>query len=246
MPCPRRAIVSLSLLIAACADTLDLELFDPGRPALRYEFTGIGSDVRDSAGSAHARAVGGALLAGAGSLRLDGNDDYVELPAYVLSTRSSATIVAWIEWYGGVCWQRVFDFGSIDDAEGWPSNAPMSVFMTPSACSDGSYFAKAQAGANNAMLRAQSPLPQDRLVQVALALDSTRHRAALFLDGVEVTEADMPVALSELKDVHNMLGGSQWEDDPYARIRYEEFRIYDRALSAAQLAHLARIGPHEL
>ncbi|HVZ36514.1 MAG TPA: LamG-like jellyroll fold domain-containing protein, partial [Polyangiaceae bacterium] len=189
-------VATWSLLAAGCPGSVDVDLFDPGTPVLRYDFTGFGTEIRDSIGSAHAHAVGGALLAGTGGLRLDGAGQCIELPSPLVSRFHSATIVAWLEWFGGACWQRVFDFGSSDGAAGWPNNAPMSLFMTPSACSDGSFFAKGQAGTPNFMLRSGSPLPQDRLVQVALSVDGERRRAALFVDGAEVASATVPFALN--------------------------------------------------
>jgi Concanavalin A-like lectin/glucanases superfamily len=49
--------------------------------------------------------------------------------------------------------------------------------------------------------------------------------------------------LSQVKDDNNWLGRSQWAPDPLFQGVYDEFRIYSKALSAAQIAEDFARGP---
>src|SRR4030042_6905683 len=79
---------------------------------------GSGTTARDSAAAAnHAtlqgnpRGVAGQV---AGALKLDGADDYVQLPiGQLIGALSDSTIAMWVNFSGqGGAWQRVFDFGT--------------------------------------------------------------------------------------------------------------------------------------
>src|SRR6478609_5796056 len=100
----------------------------------RYSFDGEGQRVLDSVGTADGSLQGGAVLDGAGHATLDGVDDYVNLPNGLVSHLTDVTLVAWLAWNGGSCWQRVFDFGSTDSGEDNVGNATTSLFATPKRC----------------------------------------------------------------------------------------------------------------
>lgn len=229
----------------AARDAQTLADADAG-PIVRYTFEGRGEIVRDSVGEAHARCMGGAQLSGTGSLQLDGVDDYVDLPNGLLSRLRSATLVLWIEWGGGSCWQRVFDFGSSDEGEDRVGSATSSLFMTPAKCEEGQAMVELRVRDSQDTARAGGTLPRDRPVQLAVVIDSSRDRLSLFVDGTEVARTELRSGLRNLRDVNNWLGRSQWRKDRFARVRYEELRLYDRALEDEALRAMARRGPDAL
>jgi hypothetical protein len=49
--------------------------------------------------------------------------------------------------------------------------------------------------------------------------------------------------LSQISDVNNWLGRSQYSNDPELNATFDEFRIYDVALTAAQIQTSATAGP---
>ncbi|MEY4580405.1 MAG: hypothetical protein RL701_5108, partial [Pseudomonadota bacterium] len=61
--------------------------------------------------------------------------------------------------------------------------------------------------------------------------------------GLSLGDGDVPYALSELDDNNAWLGRSQWQQDSFARARFDEFRIYDRPLTAAEIAATFVRGP---
>src|SRR5690606_35713692 len=82
--------------------------------------------MEDRAGGFHGTAMGSpAFTQGLfdRALWLDGNDDYVQLPAAVVSGLTDATFITRFRWDGGGAWQRVFDFGN---------DTTRNFFLTPS------------------------------------------------------------------------------------------------------------------
>jgi hypothetical protein len=101
----------------------------------RYSFAGSGTAVVDSAGNANGSVQNG-QLPGTGEVALDGNDQFVDLPNGIVSQLQSATFEAWVDWAGGNDWQRIFDFGDSDEAEGTPGFGQTYLFLTPRTTGD--------------------------------------------------------------------------------------------------------------
>jgi hypothetical protein len=56
----------------------------------------------------------------------------------------------------------------------------------------------------------------------------------------------LPVGLEAIDDVNNWLGRSQWRQDFNLPGAYNEFRIYDSALSSADVAAIYALGPDDV
>lgn len=210
---------------------------------LRYDFEGQGEMVEDRVGTAHAVIRGGAELDAEGGLELDGYDDYVDMPNGVLSSQRSVTIVAWLRWAGGPCWQRIFDFGSTDEGEGFVGRARTSLFLTPASCPYGYLLSMTERNADQRAVSAGRSMPTDRTAQVALVLDAERGISSIYIDGEHEASTRNWHLMNDLEDVNNWLGRSQWIQDRYLTGRYEELRIYNRALSDEELAEITERGP---
>ena len=220
----------------------------------RYSFEGEGSRVVDSIGSADGTLMGGAILDGAGHVTLDGADDYVNLPNGLLSGMIDTTLVAWLSWNGGRgCWQRVFDFGSSDAGEDNVGNATSSLFATPLRCGASPDGGPARGPTTVfettegilASVDSDTAFPVLNKAMLAVVVDSKAHALRLYAAG-ERLSTDKLVSLAQLTGDNDWLGRSQWVQDPYLRGTYDEFRIYDAALSDAELAALEAAGPDAL
>jgi hypothetical protein len=64
-----------------------------------------------------------------------------------------------------------------------------------------------------------------------------------YLNGELGGEAPFTAALSDINDVNVWLGRSQYSGDPAFSGTYHEFRIYDQALTAPQVATSFAAGP---
>lgn len=216
-----------------------------GSPNLlhRYSFDGTGTVVTDSVGSADGVLQNGATLDGAGHVALDGVDDFVDLPKGLISGLKDATLIAWLSWNGGPCWQRVFDFGSSDAGEGKVGNATSSLFATPLRCpgtGPAVSYENATAGYGSVDSDAAFPVLFDSML--AVVVDVTGGELRLYAAGALLGTGSV-ASLSYLSDVNDWLGRSQWVQDIYLRGTYDEFRIYGRAFSTEELAAIEAAGP---
>lgn len=223
---------------------------EAGRLVHRYDFSGTGALLRDLVGGQHGEVLGGANWSGTGQLRLDGMDDYVALPSGMLAGLEEVTLVAFLTWRGVPerCWQRIFDFGSNDaSTPGEAGNATSSLFVTPSTCPDQSLSAALDFQTGLQSVDAALPLVMDEPVSVALTLSDRDGSFLLYQNGELVAGQGVRAGhtLSEIEDRNNWLGRSQWIQDQglFLAATYDEFRIYDRALSAEAVRELWLRGP---
>jgi Concanavalin A-like lectin/glucanases superfamily len=210
---------------------------------LRYDFSGSGDVVRDLVGGRDARLFGGTLLSPERPfIYLDGVDDYVDLPNGVVSGLRNATFIVWLAWNGGACWQRVFDFGVSDRGENAAGTGVTSLYMTPRACGGDSFTATADIGSEQYSVDADSTLPIGYALQVALVVDGDRQTFTLYRDTQKVGEMEAPFQFSQLIDINNWLGRSQWARDGLFQGSIGEFRIYSRALNDEEIARVRAEG----
>jgi Concanavalin A-like lectin/glucanases superfamily len=207
----------------------------------RYMFDGTGATATDSIGTAHGTIMN-TTLTGTGSLALAGGvtDQYVDLPNGIVKTLTNATFEVWLTWSGGGNWQRIFDFGNPDtNVEGAQSVGASTLHMTPLA--DGAHvlrfaFKRAdQTVAQETDLEATMPLASGVVVHVAGVIDDTNNMIYLYRDGAAQGSKAFADSLSLLTDINNWLGRSQYAGDPELGAALHEFRIYNAALSAAQI-----------
>jgi Concanavalin A-like lectin/glucanases superfamily len=217
----------------------------------RYDFEGTGTTVTDRVGTAHGAIVGGATLSkltGRGVVVLAGGTtgSYVNLPNKLASSLTNATFEAWITWGGGNNYQRVFDFGDSDSAtpEDNPANGKTYLFVSPQTASGFvslGYSLMGNAGGAEQHLDGTAPLPQ-ALSQVVAVADAAGGTLSLYVNGVQVGTRAWTGALSSINDVNVWLGRSQYNGDPELTATYHDFRIYNAALSALEIATAFRGG----
>jgi hypothetical protein len=215
----------------------------------RYDFEGGGTAVKDRVGTAHGTVARGATLSkldGKGVVLLGGGDvgAYVDLPNGILSSLSNATIEAWVTWGGGNSWQRLFDFG--DSTATPPENNQASgktyLFVTPKGGTGTAQIAFSLGGVTQELdVRGPLPLPQT-MKQVVAVVDDSANWLTLYIDGVKSAEQAWTGALSQINDVNVWLGRSQYANDDELNAVYHEFRMYNAALTAAQVAAMFNAG----
>jgi hypothetical protein len=212
---------------------------------------GSGTTAVDSSGGAHNGTLNDAsrwVSAGriGGALRFDGSDDYVDLPiGSVIASLNSCTFATWVNYYNiGGGWQRIFDFGT---AAVTGSNPTIYMFLTPrngttNVMRFGITTTGNAAGAES-LLNAPSVFASG-WHHVAVAIDGVSKNMQLYLDGVSIvsgTTATLPSALDNT--TQNWLGRSQWSGDARLNGALDDFRIYNKALSGAEVAYLADMSP---
>jgi|GEM_PF-6348566 len=171
-----------------------------------------------------------------GSLKFDGAGDYVDLPiGSLISSLTDSTFATWVNWSGtGGIWQRVFDFGS---------STNVNMFLTPTNDEGRMCFAITTGGEGaEDQTTATAPLATG-WHHVAVTMDAVDRTHTLYIDGqVAATKTAARYTPSSLgRTTQNWLGKSQYAD-PYFKGSLDDFRIYRRAMSAAEIAQLAQPG----
>jgi hypothetical protein len=164
------------------------------------------------------------------AVRLNGADEYVSLPTGIVSALSDYTVSTWLNPASGDTWSRVFDFGT---------GTAVNMFMTVNAAGSGLRFAITNNG-NGAeqTLTGGGQLPLNTWSHVAVTLSGTT--GTLYLNGTPVaTNPNMTLKPSSLGNTNqNWIGRSQYPD-PLLNGTVDDFNIYNRALSPADVAALA-------
>ena len=210
----------------------------------RYDFEGAGSAVVDRVGEADGLLEGGAELDRQGGAVLDGSNDFVSLPPGLISGLDAVTLLAWLTWNDSPCWQRVFDFGSqIAGSEGLLV-AGTSLFLAPEGCGTNRMVASIELpNFERYAIEAAEGLPSGRPLVTGVVVDPGAAELALVLEGQVIERRAMPRLLSDIDDVNGWLGRSQYENDRFLNARVEEFRVYSRALTEAELLATFEAGP---
>jgi hypothetical protein len=236
-------------------------------PKHRYEFSG---NADDSAGGAHGTLVNPLGLATfhdgvldmtqANNNVLSGAAEtqgaHVDLPNGIVSALGNqATFEMWVNVQTNYNWDRIFDFGTSDGGEGSSGGAPNSEYI----------FGTTMNGANQSLRvahRSENEPPatgfDENLVEsfgrlstgvehhLAVVWDEVAGTQSVYLDGQLLDVGTGPIrstiTLAAMQDVNNWLGRSQW-NDPMFDGTFNEFRIYDYALSADQVLGNFQAGP---
>ena len=246
------SVSSLSLgVLGAGAGTLyfdDIQLYkdaapqtgnaiDPGVGNLMAYYP-MNDNVSDASGKGHNGTAEIGCSFGTGptgygrALVLDGVSGYASLPlGSVVQSSNSMTVASWVRIETSGTWARLFDFNN-DDTDVYmyfaPTNGSVSRFAITTGSND------AESGVTGPAIGADGMWHH-----VAAVIDGTTSEMSLYIDGSLVDSAateTLPSALGNT--VNNNIGLSAWPDDPYLTGSVDEFRVYNRALSAEEVQYL--------
>jgi hypothetical protein len=162
----------------------------------------------------------------------------VDLPlGDTIGNLTNATFEMWVNWNLQGSWSRVFDFGQ---------DTTNNMFLTPR---NGNIhtmrFAATTGGfATEQQITITNQLPDGAATHVAVTIDADNQIATLYMNGMPAAiifnYSFTPSSLGATGN--NYLGKSQYAD-PYFTGSIDEFRIYNRALSASDIAASYAGGP---
>ena len=229
--------------------------------------------ITDSVGGANGVVIGdGATFTGT-AINLPGGAGgtsfaaFVDLPNGILSANPTVTIEAWYTLESATnSWQRVWDFGSTEGGENNGQNigalqgqdyfmhAPMrggNVNQQRTAVRnlDAVTLGAGIAAVNGAEIDNDFNLVSTLNTQYHVATvweddnagggTMTTYRNGVLVSGPIATNYNA----SDMNDVNNWLGRSNWTGDGYFDGNIDEFRIYDEALNGSQIAASRTAGP---
>jgi hypothetical protein len=199
-----------------------------------YAFDERGTSFVDGSGNAHDGRIGAfEWVPGKRyqALAVDGAFGYVNLPASGMTEGlGNFTITLWVKPRSLTSWARLFDIGT-----------GQAAFMTMTAAASTSQkprFSMKTVGNATLYVDSSAALALDtwQLVSVTQAGDTV----TLYIDGVVVgTSSTMTYRASSFAANQNYLGRSQFSYDPTFDGAFDEFRLYGRALSSAEIKSIA-------
>jgi hypothetical protein len=199
-----------------------------------------GTSAADATGNqASATLLNGATFTAGrqnNAVSLGGTNDYVSLPANILSGRDSFSISVWVRPNATPDWSRVFDFGTGQTAY---------MFLTPNAPNtpaDNTRFAITSAGYAGEQRLDAARLSSGAWHHVVVTLAGSTGR--LYVNGNQADQTtSMTTSPADLGNTsRNWLGRSQYAADAYFNGQIDNFRIYNRALTAAEIQELESGG----
>jgi hypothetical protein len=231
---------------------VNLTLTAPAAPTLRHRWTfsetgGAGTTLVDDVGDADATILDVGTqnaTVGGGQVTLAGGDvnqaDFVAIPEGVLSSLGNATIEVWATQISVKRWARIFDFGS-----GTSNYLFMSWTRSEDLDTDRvEWFGPANVTTD--FLMAPYTLGSEFQIVMTVTEGAGSGGATvvrLYRDGVLRGSLETTNRLSDLQDTFNHLGRSQYLNDEVANASYHELRIYQGAMTDAQVAARFAEGP---
>ena len=198
--------------------------------------TGSAAETRTIESVASSGATGARVPGKIGNaVKLAGDGEYVALPDGIVNGLHDFTVSAWVNPSQNTAWSRLFDFGT---------GTNDYMFLTMSAGGGPLRYAITTSGnGNEQQLNDTTTLPLNTWSLVTVTLSGTT--GTLYVNGQPVaTNANMTLNPSSLGDTNqNWIGRSQFGADPYLNGTVDDFNIYDRALSASEVATLASGQP---
>lgn len=168
---------------------------------------------------------------------------HIRLTPQVFKWANSLTIAMWINLAGLTTWQRLFDVGVYANLN---QNAPTGTAyfsLVLKDFSDKMGLTSSSDGYSNAKFLTTDLLPTGVWKHVAIV--ASNGGATIYIDGNSVATTSSllsPPAVGAID--YAFVGKSQFTGDPSIEAQIDEFRVYDRALSAEEVRALFEyLGP---
>jgi hypothetical protein len=235
--------------------------------------TAEGGVLTDSIGGAHGVVRGAGASFNGTELKLPGGSSdtqaYGDLPNGLISGLNEVTIESWVRIEGNRTWQRIFDFGSNEAGPGETGEITGPGNTNGGGVAGLDYIELSANRGDNVSQQRLEWRNEDPAGGGVLTLDADRetippqdvHVAVVvdkdggffgepviryYRDGMLETEGSLPFNLSDVNDVNNWLGRSNWTGDANLEGSFDEFRIYDRALSQGEVLGNIAAGPDQV
>ena len=160
------------------------------------------------------------------------SSSYLQLPNGAVSTLNDFTITTWVKLPTNLATNtRIFDFGT---------STSNFMILIPKSGSNVRYKITGAAGTNDRYM--PYVLPLDQWVNITISQQGTTFK--FYVNGVlQYSDNNATIKPSDLGiTTNNYLGKSQYSTDPYSDHIYDDFKIYNRALSDAEIANAMKTG----
>ena len=181
---------------------------------------------------------------------------YLDLPNGIVSSKTSITVELWAAPIAVRNWQPLFEFGRMNiagdglgapgewtgNAAGGPVNSQGSDLL---GCSlhqalnlNSQYQVVMTDGGFQSAITSALPTVLGTTYHYVIVVQGNGPTCttAWYRNGALVGTGATPFALSAIEDVNNWLGRSQWSANSTSNAAYDEVRLYDHAMSAAEVS----------
>ena len=155
---------------------------------------------------------------------------------------NEASFEIWVRWYGGAVWQEMFDFGQCSPTPGFSGSGGQYVMICPDDGANNVLRAEWNQTGYDVTMQGPNPLQAGVLSQIVWTHDQDRQLDKLYLNGQLITTAANTALWSSLPDTDNWLARDEWPDAMFSG-EYWDFRIWNGALTAGQVASAYQAGP---
>ncbi|WP_203918539.1 LamG-like jellyroll fold domain-containing protein [Rugosimonospora africana] len=165
------------------------------------------------------------------ALELSGDNEYVTVPQGAVSgLTGDFTVSAWVDPTKDTTWQRLFDFGT---------GTSNYMFLTLNKGTGLRFAITTNGGGAEQQISSTTSLPLNTWSLVTVTVSGTT--GTLYVNGQVVgTNPNVTLHPSDLGNTNqNWIGRSQYPGDPYLAAAVDDFTVYGRALTAADVAALA-------
>jgi uncharacterized repeat protein (TIGR03806 family) len=195
---------------------------------------------------------------------------YLDLPNGLVSSKPNLTVESWITPLSSQSWQRLFDFGRTNVTLG-PGAATGEIIDTTTAPGATTGWDNLVLSLNNGTTLG-SHRAEGRLGNAATIFTDTNLNAStssgteyhyvltvtdgagtsgpngcqvrFYRNGTLHSTTSLNFRLSQISDVNNWIGRSQYGNDRCSNMRVNELRFYNHALSAAEITASYTAGPN--
>jgi len=203
---------------------------------LYYNFDANTNDI--SGNNQHGVALGGTSYTtdrfgnATGAIQLNGTNGYVDVPDNVWFYNTAFAVSSWIKPTSYTNWSRVFDFNNAAPSD--------NVLLAISNGTTGNLHSDIRlgTGGSNAVATTSKPI-LNKWNHVIFMHDGTT--AKIYLNGVLAGSTTTPLPQFVTR-INNYIGRSAWATDAYANCAFDDFMIYNRALTTDEINVLLNDG----
>ncbi|MBB5138335.1 hypothetical protein HNP84_008089 [Thermocatellispora tengchongensis] len=164
---------------------------------------------------------------------------FVTIPNGLFRGRQAMTVSVWVKWAGGADFQWVYNLGK---------DAATATFVTPSYSGDATMRSsiKPVNGGSEVGVPGLQKLPAGKWANLVTTIDG--RTLTFYVNGAPIGSTTAAVDLAAVmhadgNTTSGFLGKPFWNGHPFLAGELDEFRVYDAAMSAEQVAELA--GDHK-
>ncbi len=209
--------------------TITLTIAPSGELIAGYDFD---NTLADMSGNAFTATLNGSTVYTTGlkgnAISLNGSN-YASLPKGIVNSADDITIATWVKLDTAITWTRIFDIGNSTSAY---------MYFSPRISTGVPRFAIKNGGTEQ-VIDGPSAFP---LGWTHIAVTLSGNTGKLYINGDSVSaNTGMTINPSELgATINNYIGRSQFAD-PYLKGSIDDFRIYNRALSASEIQAMLQL-----